>query len=287
MTVQDSQDSMAVELPQWLQELRKAEVVIPVREDHRSVHNSLFGLSSQEARNAIERGRASFDEPWDGLSPEDLVLLYAYLNQKLHLEELTEVFRMIFANTAPENPIVVDLGCGPATGGLALAGVLPYPAFDYIGMDSSQTMRSFGERLASRAPQLSNVQRRWISDLASVEWDRAPEGRPVLVIVSYLLASPTLNPEQVVQLVADLNDLLTKLGHGSVTVLYTNSPIPIANQNFPAFQGALEQAGFIMRVNRTSKIVVERPEGDQPRQFQYAEFHRPAKRAAPARRRVR
>ena len=214
-------------------------------------------------------------------------MLYAYFNQKLHLEELTEVFRMIFANTAPENPIVVDLGCGPATGGLALAGVLPSPVFDYIGMDSSQTMRSFGERLTSRAPQLSDVQRHWVSDLASVEWDRAPEGRPVLVIVSYLLASPTLNPDQVVQLVADLNDLLTKLGNGSVTVLYTNSPIAIANQNFPAFQEALEQAGFKMLVDRKSEIVVERWEGDKRQPFRYAVFQRPAVRTAPARRRIR
>ena len=266
---------MAVELPQWIQELRTAEVVRRVREDPRSVHDSFLGLNRQEALDAIVWGLAPFDESLGDLSPEDRVLLYAYFNQKGHLEELMEAFRMIFANTAPENPIVIDLGCGPATGGLALAGVLPSPVFDYIGVDSSQAMRTFGERLASRAPQLSDVRRRWASDLAAVEWDQAPGWRPVLVIVSYLLASPTFNPDQVV---ADLNDLLTKLGKERVTMLYTNSPSPKANRNFPAFRGALERAGFSMPADGTGKIIVERWEGDKRRTLRYAVFHRPAER---------
>ena len=265
---------MAVELPQWLQELRTAEVVCRVRDDPRSVHGSFFGLSRQEALDTIEWGQAPFDEPLGDLSPDDRVLLYAYFNQKGHLEELTEAFRMIFANTAPENPIVVDLGCGPATGGLALAGVLP-SVFDYIGVDSSQAMRSFGEHLASLAPQLSDGRCLWASDLAAVKWDPAPGWRPVLVIVSYLLASRTLNPDQVV---AGLDDLLTKLGKGRVTMLYTNSPSPKANRNYPAFREALERAGFGMPADGTGEIAVERWEGDKRRSFRYAVFHRPAER---------
>ena len=266
---------MAVELPQWLQELRTTEVVCRVRDDLRSVHGSFLGLSRQGALDAIEWGQAPFDEPLGGLTAKDRVLLYAYFNQKGHLEELTEAFRMIFSNTAPENPIVIDLGCGPATGGLAMAGVLPSPVFDYIGVDSSKAMRSFGEHLASRAPQLSDVRCHWASDLAAVEWDRAPGWRSVLIIVSYLLASPTLNP---IRLVADLNELLAKLGKGRVTMLYTNSPTPKANLNLPAFRKALLEAGFDMPADGTGEIVVERWEGDRSRPLRYAVFHRPAGR---------
>ena len=114
---------MAVELPQWLQELPTSEVVRPVLDDPRSVHGSSLGLSSQEALDVIEWGQAPFDEPLGDLSPEDRVLLYAYFNQKGHLEELTDAFRKIFANKVLKDLIVVDLGCGPGTGGLALAGV--------------------------------------------------------------------------------------------------------------------------------------------------------------------
>ena len=55
-----------------------------------------------------------------------------------HLEELTAAFRMLFGKSPVNEPIVVDLGCGPCTGGLAIAGALgEQPSFDYIGVDRS------------------------------------------------------------------------------------------------------------------------------------------------------
>ena len=134
---------MAVELPEWIDALRRAEVIDRVKDDPRSASDGLLGVGRDGALAAIKGGQASFDEPWGVLSPADRVLLYAFFNQKGHLEELTEAFRMIFANTTPEDPIVVDLGCGPATGGLALAGALDTAVFDYIGVDSSKAMREF------------------------------------------------------------------------------------------------------------------------------------------------
>ena len=265
---------MAVELPRWLRDLRRAEVVDRVRNDPRSGSDSYLGLSSYAAMAAIEWGRAPFDEPWHDLSPADRALLYAYFNQKGHLEELTEAFRMIFANQTPDDPIVIDVGCGPCTGGLALAGVLDPPAFDYIGVDSSETMRDLGERLAASVPRLNGMRRRWASGPAAVDWDRAPGWRSVLVIVSYLLASPTLDP---VRLVADLDELLARLGNGRVAVLYTNSPRPDANRNFPRFQVAMQNAGFDMPADGTGEIVIERWEGNRPRNLRYAVFRRPAK----------
>ena len=266
--------AVAVELPPWLESLRHTEVVDRVGNDPRSLAGSVLGLRRNEAMDAIGWGQAQFDEPWGGMPPEDRVLLYAYFNQKGHLEELTEAFRMIFANQAPEDPIVVDLGCGPCTGGLALAGVLEAPVFDYIGVDLSATMRKFGEHLAAAAAQLHGVRRRWAGDLPSVEWDRAPGWRPVLVIVSYLLASTTLDP---VQLVADLDKLLDRLGNGRVTMLYTNSPRAEANRNFPAFQQAMHRAGFDMPADGTGEIVIERWAGDRVRHVRQAVFHRDQK----------
>ena len=218
---------MAVELPQWLQDMRRVEVVGRVGDDPRSRQGTFFGLTKDEAMNCVGRGQAQFDEPWGEMSPADRALLYAYFNQKGHLEELTEAFRLIFANQMPNNPIVIDLGCGPATGGLALAGVLDPPNFDYIGVDQSVAMRGLGEQLAASAPRLSAMRRCWASDLESVSWNRAPGWRPVLVIVSYLLASRTLKPAT---LVDQLDALLARLGNGRATMLYTNSRVlaPIA-----------------------------------------------------------
>ena len=264
---------MAVELGQWLQDLRQAEVVDRLQNDPRSGPGSFLGLSRDEALEAVGWGQAPFDEPWRSLSPADRALLYAFFNQKGHLEELTEAFRMIFANKVPDDPIVIDVGCGPCTGGLAFAGVLAPPVFDYIGLDSSETMRDLGERLASSAPQLDGMRRRWASDPTSVDWDRAPGWRSVLVIVSFLLASPTLDP---VQLVADLDKLLERLGNGHVVVLYTNSPRPVANVRFPAFRRAMQHARFDMPADGTGEIVIPRQEGGRLRQFRCVVFSRPA-----------
>lgn len=266
---------MAVELPQWLDELRRTQVTARVRNDKRSTQGLTLGLRFEEAMGAIDWGQASFDQPWRDLTPADRVLLYAHFNQLGHLEELTEAFRMIFKDGPPPNdPILVDLGCGPCTGGLAFASASRgKPRFDYIGLDTSSAMRDFGERLAASTSQLTHVSRQWARDITSVAWERAPGWRPVFVVASFLLASPTVNATQ---LVCQLNALLAKLGNGPATVLYTNSSRPDANRHFPAFDKALRDAGFDLRADGVGEIVVGRWVGKRLRKLRYSLFHRPA-----------
>ena len=210
---------MPVELPPWLKRLRRSEIIERVSNDRRTVGETVLGVDRDVAQQmGAGWGQAEFDEPWGNLSPDDRVLLYAYFFQLGHLEELTEAFRMLFPGGPPkEEPVVVDLGCGPFTGGLAVAGVLgPGRRFDYIGVDRSQAMRCFGERLAVAAeclPEAPPIDRHWFADVSSVSWSSAPGWRPVFVIVSYLLASPTLD---VVALIANLEGLLRKFGQGPV-----------------------------------------------------------------------
>ena len=262
---------MPVDLPQWLHRLRRTEVVDRIRKDPRSRGQSALGLDAPAAMQVIDGGQARFDKPFGRFSADDRVLLYAHFNQKGHLEELAEAFRQLFANTAPDDPIVVDLGAGPCTGGLALAATLEPPVFDYIGVDSSSAMRKLGEHLASSAPRLDHVRRTWAGEVAAVEWDRAPGWRPVLVIISYLLASPTLDAAE---LVGRLGGLLAKLGKGPTTLLYTNSTRPEANRLYPDFAKALVDAGFDKPVDGTGELVVERWAGDRLRKLRYALFHR-------------
>ena len=274
---------MIVELPQWLKQLREVEIVKRVQKDPRSVGRTVLGVAPNVAKDQVVGwGQADFDSPWNDLSPEDRVLLYAYFNQKGHLEELFAAFKMLFKDGCPNAPIVIDLGCGPFTGGLALAAVFGRESqFDYIGVDCSQTMRAFGERLASAAEQQSDevppIVCRWTSDVDSVtrKWKSKPGWRPVIVIVSYLLASPTLNAEA---LVADLCVLLKKLGRGRVTILYTNSKRLEANRQYPAFRHALAAAGFKLREDDIGMIRIERSGGKVDRKLRYALFHRQEQR---------
>ena len=263
---------------EWLQELRRVEITDRVAKDPRSQSDVLLGVPFNEAQRFIKGGQADFDAPFGPLSPDDRVLLYAYVNQRGHLEELIAAFKQHFGNSGPSNPIVVDIGCGPFTGGLALAATLgENTSFDYIGIDRAESMRRFGERLASSDLMPVSVTRQWASDIDYVKWTR-PGWREIIVIVSYLFASPTLD---VGKMFSALNQLFDRLGQGAVTLLYTNSVHDQANLQYPSFKSKLEGAGFKVHAEGSGEILVERSGTLKPRPLRYALFRRPPGRTLP------
>ena len=265
-------------LPEWLQELRRAEVTSLVADDSRSQYGQPLGVEFSDAQSFIGGGQADFDASLGRLSPDDRVLLYTYANQPGHLKELIAAFRQHFGNAAPSNPIVVDIGCGPFTGGLALAATLgKNPYFDYIGIDSAKSMRRLGERLASSDLVPASVTRQWTSAIDRVKWSKRG-WREVIVIVSYLFASPTLD---VGKMFHALNTLLDRFGHGAVTLLYTNSMRAEPNRRYPAFRSKLKEVGFRVCAEGQGEILVERSGGPGPRTFRYALFRRPPRRTLP------
>ena len=235
-----------------------------------------MGLNRAEAFEAIGRGQADFDAPSGDLSPDDLALLYAHLNQKGHLEELVAAFGQLLSGSKssnPSNPIVVDIGCGPFTGGLALAATLgDDPCFDYIGIDRADSMRRLAKRLAYSDLVPGRVTTHWASDIDSVNWQRPRSFREVIVIVSYLFASPTLDAEA---MFGDLDRLLDQLGRGAVTLLYTNSTREETNRQYPGFRQKLEEADFRVHAEDQGETVVERWNGPQRRMLFYALLYRP------------
>ena len=260
-------------LPKWLEGLRVTEVTDRLRNDPRTVAGRLLGIDAEHAmREVTGWGQADFDAPYGGFAPFDRVLLYAYYLQRGHLEELTTAFRMLLSGKLPIDPLIVDMGCGPFTGGLAFAAAFgPERQFDYIGVDQSREMCRLGEQLASAAPIPGNVRRHWAQDLRSVPWYSAPGWRPVFVIASYLLASPTARPDSLIE---SLDTLLSRIGRGSVTVLYTNSTMQDPNRDFPKFQIGLERIGFQVSDHGTGVIHVERQGGTRDRRLRYALFYR-------------
>ena len=190
-----------------------------------------------------------------------------------HLEELVAAFSQLLAGSKPPNPIVVDIGCGPFTGGLALAATLGQdPCFDYIGIDHAASMRRLGARLACSALVPGRVTSHWAADAGSVNWQHPPGFREVIVIVSYLFASPTLDA---IAMFRDLERLLHRLGHGAVTLLYTNSALEERNRQYPGFRQRLEEADFQVFAEDQGEIVVERSSRPQRRNLYYALFRCP------------
>lgn len=272
-------------LPSWLDLLRRTEVIEVVRRDRRTHGEDLLGFPRNRIFNdALGGGQADFDAPCESLTGDDRALLYAWFNQLGHIEELRKAFDLLFGNTLKfDNPVVLDLGCGPFTGGLALASILgPSRKFLYIGVDRALSMCRLGQRLAESAMRNGGMDPStrclWFQDMESIQIDITPGWAPVLVIVSYLLASPSLD---VRTLTNQLCELLDRIGRGPVTVLYTNAIGSSANRNFPDFRDALEEQGFALWADDNGLIDVVRQGIVRPRQIRYALFQRPARTVLP------
>jgi len=263
---------MPTELPPEIERLRKTIVVNPLHSDPRHTSEGPLGLNYNAASSAIDWGQANFDEPYGELTSRDRVMLYAFWNQKRHLEELTEAFAQLFRQGRPEKPlIVIDVGCGPFTGGLALAGQLGADdRFDYIGVDHSRSMRLLGEQFAAATndvEELPTISHSWFPAVSQIEWSPPPGWREVVIIVSFLLASDSLNVEA---LVSELHQLLLRLSRGGVTVIYTNSDKAGPNSNFPAFKKALLNINFELIVNEIGEVDTL----SRPLKLRYALFRR-------------
>lgn len=261
----------------WYNDVRRACIVDPLN-GHRletGQHGMRLGKTSSWIFNhAIGGGQANFDEPIDGLEPIDRVMLYALFNQKGHVPELIHAFSQLVDHPRQFNgATMLDIGCGPFTAGLALANVVGSEgAFRYYGVDLSVQMCSFGAKLAEAAKAAGGL-----NPLTHVEFNGSadninfgePRSNRTLVVLSYLLASKSLNIELIVRQIVDA---CARIGPGPVTILYTNSAVAERRAAFPELERRLIAAGFTCNVVDTELLV----DGDLRRDIHYALFARPS-----------
>ena len=274
-------------LPSWLETVRRSVVIDPVRSDPRSQGDLLLGVPRDRVtREVLGRGgrpgQTDFTSPPPGLSTDDLALFYGWFLQKGHLEELAEAFDQLFAQSAIEDPVVVDLGCGPCTGGLALAAVMGSARpFTYVGIDSAPCMHRLGEKLAQAAIArggMADGPRWWSKSIERVSWSEPLGWRPVVVIVSYLLASTSLDAgDTITRTMA----LIERISWGPAVVVYTNAVDGHANRQFPAFRAALEAHNFSVVADDEGMLAVERQGYLNTKTLRYALFYRPKRMVLP------
>lgn len=198
----------------------------------------------------LERGRTDFNAPYKELGPEEKVLLYCYFNMKKHFftsyavfQRMKTTFETFFADDVYE-PIFIDLGCGPLTSGLALADLMNTEVgkpikLTYIGIDIAKSM-------LNKALEFSKCE---LFDKASKffffkSWDEITldlmnglggKNAPILINASYLFASKSLNPEQLVAFVKKLGTVYKNL-----FFLFQNPDRIDRNIKYEQFKGGLE-----------------------------------------------
>lgn len=232
-----------------------------------------LGLQTSWVFNqVIGGGQASFDEPLGELSAKDRVLLYAFFNQKSHVNELVHAFEKLLTN--PQDlyrATVVDIGCGPFTSGLALAEVVGNATpFRYFGVDTSQTMCSFGGELAEGAKAAGGLSPettvRFFSSTDDIDFG-AQRSTWTIMVLSYLLASQSIDVDV---LVRQIVDACNRIGPGPVALLYTNTSRKEATEAYPAFEKVMTEAGFTVKIEDKEVLYLEGKE----RKLHYALFVR-------------
>lgn len=266
-----------VTLQSWYTDLRRRMVVEPITSDPRETHrpNTRLGWPTNWVFNtAIGGGQADFDQPIENLTPRDRAMLYAFFNQKGHIEELVHAFGKLWPNPALlQGTTIIDVGCGPFTGGLALAIVVGDTAkFRYFGIDRAKSMCALGRELEQGARDAGalhpQTEIQFLPELSQIPVCNL-RAEPTFVLLSYLLASSTLNVDEMIE---DVLRVCDRISLGPVAVLYTNTTRADARKKYPQLCDKLSGAGFQIFVEKEETFT----DGSKPRSVHYALFHRSA-----------
>ena len=114
--------------------------------------------SNYRRREILDRGRTNFDEPFNGLSPSDKVLIYCNHYMPMHLISSYHIFRVhsrfftTHLTSARNNVVFIDFGCGPLTSGIAFWAFARQSNIIYLGIDSSQAMQAKAQAVNQYGP---------------------------------------------------------------------------------------------------------------------------------------
>ncbi len=208
----------------------------------------------------IDNGRSSFSEAKNGLTPEDLVLIYCYRYMQMHT---VSGFHMFYRNLKDQklqilnNLVFVDFGCGPLTCGISLAwynlvasshkkiAEAPGLRFHYIGIDRSEAMLAHAQTasvtggLFHSKSTFDFVTRANLPAMlpALIKKYREANGNKQLTVVlncSYYFGSRTLD---VAALVKVMNSLLKNhLPDDKVCLTFQNASHSDVNVKWEAFK---------------------------------------------------
>ena len=128
-----------------LQTLFEKLVVRPF-ENHPSTQAWKYHVKNQTQKyhrdDILQQGSANFSEGFEGLPPEDMVLLYCCYYMPMHLFSSYHIFTKHLAPVS-DKVIFIDFGCGPLTSGIAFwAAFAGHRDITCICIDKSEAMRN-------------------------------------------------------------------------------------------------------------------------------------------------
>ena len=216
--------------------------------------------ANHHGKKILDQGRTNFDAPYNGLSPEDKVLIYCNHYMPMHLVSSYHIFRVhtrFFTThlTSVNNKVVfIDFGCGPLTSGIAFWDFARQSNIIYLGIDSSQAMRDRAQEINQygpnqyRGPFFSRFETISAhSQLTRLLDNTITRDNKTLIIFNfcYFLASWTLD-------IRDLSDVMVQIverySNHNMSIVYQN-PVSLSlrenwktlKANLSGFRGVITQ----------------------------------------------
>lgn len=178
----------------------------------------------------LEQGRTNFDEPFEGLTSKEKVLIYCLHYMPMHLFSSHHIFTKYFPSMN-DKVVFIDFGCGPLTSGIAFwAAFLEHRDITYFGIDSSFWMRDKAQNINRYGSYGSYRDEPFFTKGWSIphynqlyqyldDYIAAGDQTQIIFNFCYFLASKTLN-------IGDLSNCLTqivaKYGQHKMCMVYQN-----------------------------------------------------------------
>lgn len=215
-------------------------------------------------RDIVGRGQANFDEPFNGLTPNERVLVYCYDNMQQHvvsklyiLKKHKNLFNK-YLFSLNKNVIFIDFGCGPLSSGIALTRYYSESQesqgesikFHYIGIDKSEAMlrkaREFSlypglfhssstfDFFNPRDPRLQPFYQTLVSCIDKYNY----QDNLIILNFSYFFASPSLDASKLVNFI---QSLLEKYQSSEVCLMFQNAQGSRFNEKWHLFKNQVTE----------------------------------------------
>lgn len=227
----------------------ESKFVSPIRNHPRTNwHKILLGFPKDEIRyDIIELGQANFDKEYGNvLTSKEIVMLYCYFNMRKHYYTSLSMFERLGNLTdiynSPKRIKFIDIGCGPATSGIALFDYLnlqtAHPVkLDYFGVDIAASMRETAKDFLRNEIVDNNSLVRVVKEFDEFELSELADGSCILFNTCYLFASPSLD---ISKLVSFVNDVRSQNKKVVKYLLFQNPDDRAKNEKYFRFKELIE-----------------------------------------------
>ena len=231
--------------------------------------NGLLQLGEDFEKTIINYGRLEFDTPQTAynrqadkaviVSAKDQVRMYCQYYMPQYLKEAECVWRkkhqsiMKMAESCGKQVVMIDIGCGPATYGIAFAQrfAAEMNKIEYVGVDTSEEMLRMGERLFDERrlcehehneKYWANVEQRFTSSLDEAveslmlddEADKkSPPSRLVVFNIAHLFACIDGNMAET--LAMKINGIIQRYPQNKYTVIVTENEFDRRMRSYRVF----------------------------------------------------